>query len=119
MNFGAFATPEDNVLFDINDFDETLPGVDFTIDLKRLVASVAVAALSEGFAKKRARAIAAGTAKAYRDHIRGLADLTPLGNLAQQDRARAGNQAHRRNEALRRRLEKILRQSGKAAGAGR
>ena len=29
MNFGAFSTPEDNILFDINDFDETLPGVDF------------------------------------------------------------------------------------------
>jgi uncharacterized protein (DUF2252 family) len=33
MNFGAFATPELNVVFDINDFDETLPGVDFTADL--------------------------------------------------------------------------------------
>jgi len=44
MNFGAFVTPEDNILFDVNDFDETLPGVDFTVDLKRLAASVAVAA---------------------------------------------------------------------------
>ena len=44
MNFGAFNSPEDNILFDINDFDETLPGVDFTVDLKRLAASVAVAA---------------------------------------------------------------------------
>ena len=33
MNFGAFVTPEDNILFDVNDFDETLPGVDFTVDL--------------------------------------------------------------------------------------
>jgi uncharacterized protein (DUF2252 family) len=48
MNFGAFATPEQNILFDINDFDETLPGVDFTVDLKRLAASVAVAALAAG-----------------------------------------------------------------------
>src|SRR6195256_6668303 len=39
MNFGAFVTPEDNILFDVNDFDETLPGVDFTADLKRLPAS--------------------------------------------------------------------------------
>src|SRR5262249_27151764 len=46
MNFGAFATPEENLVFDINDFDETLAGVDFTVDLKRLVASVAVAALA-------------------------------------------------------------------------
>src|SRR6187455_3220743 len=44
MNFGAFITPENNILFDVNDFDETLPGVDFTVDLKRLAASVAVAA---------------------------------------------------------------------------
>src|SRR3974377_2295681 len=59
MNFGAFATPEENMLFDINDFDETLPGVDFKVDLKRLIASVAVAALAEGFSKKRGRATAA------------------------------------------------------------
>jgi uncharacterized protein (DUF2252 family) len=78
MNFGAFATPEENILFDINDFDETLPGVDFSIDLKRLVASVAVAALAAGSSKKRARTVAAGTAKAYRTHIRRLSELTPL-----------------------------------------
>src|SRR5215813_12960977 len=52
MNFGAFATPEQNILFDINDFDETLPGVDFTADLKRLAASVAVAALAANLSKK-------------------------------------------------------------------
>ena len=55
MNFGAFETPEQNILFDINDFDETLPGVDFTVDLKRLAASVAVAALTAKLGKKRAR----------------------------------------------------------------
>jgi len=51
MNFGAFVTPEDNILFDVNDFDETLPGVDFTVDLKRLAASVAVAALGSAHQK--------------------------------------------------------------------
>src|SRR5215469_14495819 len=55
MNFGAFATPEENILFDINDFDETLPGVDFTVDLKRLAASVAVAAIAANFSTKQAR----------------------------------------------------------------
>ena len=55
MNFGAFVTPENNILFDVNDFDETLPGVDFTVDLKRLAASVAVAALGSGVSKKQAR----------------------------------------------------------------
>ena len=52
MNFGAFETPEDDVLFDINDFDETLFGVDFAVDIKRLVASVAVAALDAGMTNK-------------------------------------------------------------------
>jgi len=78
MNFGAFGTPEQNILFDINDFDETLPGVDFTADLKRLAASVAVAALAADLSKKRARAIAAITVEAYRTRMRNLAKLSPL-----------------------------------------
>ena len=48
MNFGAFATPEENILFDINDFDETLPGVDFTVDLKRLAAATTISCRSPG-----------------------------------------------------------------------
>jgi uncharacterized protein (DUF2252 family) len=78
MNFGAFVTPEDNILFDVNDFDETLPGVDFTVDLKRLAASVAVAALGSGASKRQARALAAATVKAYRLHMAALAKLSPL-----------------------------------------
>src|SRR4030088_467940 len=78
MNFGAFVTPEDNILFDVNDFDETLPGVDFTVDLKRLAASVAVAELNAGWNKKQARAVAAATVKAYRTHMAALAKLSPL-----------------------------------------
>ncbi|MBV8168025.1 MAG: DUF2252 family protein, partial [Alphaproteobacteria bacterium] len=78
LNFGAFASPEENILFDINDFDETLPGVDFSVDLKRLAASVAVAALAARLSKRRARSLAASTAKAYRVHIGRLTTLTPL-----------------------------------------
>jgi uncharacterized protein (DUF2252 family) len=78
MNFGAFATPEDNILFDVNDFDETIPGVDFTVDLKRLATSIAVATLANGETKKRARALAAASVAAYRRHIFGLAKLSPL-----------------------------------------
>src|SRR6266480_5328551 len=78
MNFGAFATPEENVVFDINDFDETLAGVDFTVDLKRLAASVAVAALAAKLPKARARALAAACVEAYRSRIRVLAKLSPL-----------------------------------------
>jgi uncharacterized protein (DUF2252 family) len=78
MNFGAFVTPENNILFDVNDFDETLPGVDFTVDVKRLAASVAVAALGSGAPKKQARAHAAATVKVYRSHMAALAKLSPL-----------------------------------------
>jgi uncharacterized protein (DUF2252 family) len=78
MNFGAFETPELNVLFDINDFDETLPGVDFTADLKRLTASVAVAALAANLPRKRARATAAAAVGAYRARMRSLAKLSPI-----------------------------------------
>jgi Uncharacterized protein conserved in bacteria (DUF2252) len=78
MNFGAFNSPEDNILFDINDFDETLPGVDFTVDVKRLAASVAVAAKAASMSDKRARSIAASTVSAYREHMFALMDLSPL-----------------------------------------
>ena len=78
LNFGAFETPEENIVFDINDFDETLAGIDFTVDLKRLVASVAVAALAAKLPKSRARAIAAAAVEAYRSRIRVLAKLSPL-----------------------------------------
>ena len=78
MNFGAFVTPEDNILFDVNDFDETIAGVDFTVDLKRLAASVAVAALASGESKNRARALVSATVAAYRKHVFSLLDLSPL-----------------------------------------
>jgi len=78
MNFGAFVSPEDNILFDVNDFDETLPGVDFTVDIKRLAASVAVAASAAGMTRKQARATAAATVEAYRTHMADLAELPPM-----------------------------------------
>ncbi len=78
MNFGAFNTPEGRMLFDINDFDETLPGVDFSVDLKRLVASVAVAARDAGMSDKRAKTMAQSVARAYREFMRELAEETPL-----------------------------------------
>ena len=53
-------------------------GVDFTADLKRLAASVAVAALAANLSKKQARAIAATTVEAYRAHLRSLAKRSPL-----------------------------------------
>jgi hypothetical protein len=112
MNFGAFATPEDNILFDINDFDETLPKVDFTVDLKRLAASVAVAALAAGFSKKRARTAAATTIEAYRTRMRGLAKLSPLEIWhCRIDLAREVE--HIEDRRLRRQLHAVLAKAGK------
>jgi len=75
-NFGVYRSPEGQTLFDINDFDETLWNVDFTVDVKRLAASIAVTALAQGEDKAR-RAARAGV-RAYREHMRDLADLGPL-----------------------------------------
>jgi uncharacterized protein (DUF2252 family) len=112
MNFGAFATPEENILFDINDFDETLPGVDFTVDLKRLAASVAVAALAEGFSKKRARATAAATVETYRTRMRALAKLSPM-EIWHSRIDLAREVKYIEDRSLRRKLHAILTKAGK------
>ena len=117
MNFGAFTTPEQNILFDINDFDETLPGVDFTIDLKRLIASVAVAAIDGGASNKKARAIAASAAGAFRAHIRRLAKLSPL--AVWHSRIELAAEIKQIDDAgLRRKLRRILTRADKQVSEG-
>jgi uncharacterized protein (DUF2252 family) len=54
-NFGVFASPERKLLFDLNDFDETLPGP-FEYDVKRMAASFTIAARNNGFSKPDTRA---------------------------------------------------------------
>lgn len=71
-NFGVFASPERSLVFDLNDFDETLPGP-FEWDVKRLVASIAVAARANGFGDDEAAAAARTAASAYRECMRRLA----------------------------------------------
>jgi uncharacterized protein (DUF2252 family) len=71
-NFGAFASPERNLVFDVNDFDETLPGP-FEWDVKRLAASLAVAGRDNGFSAKARRKIALAAAEGYRTAMRGFA----------------------------------------------
>jgi uncharacterized protein (DUF2252 family) len=72
-NFGAFASPERNLVFDVNDFDETLPGP-FEWDVKRLAASLVVAGRDNGFPAKACRKIALAAAEAYRTAMRGFAE---------------------------------------------
>jgi uncharacterized protein (DUF2252 family) len=76
-NFGAFASPERRLVFDLNDFDETLPGP-FEWDVKRLVASMAVAGRDNGLTAKKRRRVALATAKAYRTAMREFAAMSIL-----------------------------------------
>jgi Uncharacterized protein conserved in bacteria (DUF2252) len=72
-NFGAFASPERRLVFDVNDFDETLPGP-FEWDVKRLAASLAVAGRDSGFTAKARRKIVLAAAEGYRTAMRGFAE---------------------------------------------
>ena len=76
-NFGAFAAPDRRLVFSINDFDETLPGP-FEWDVKRLVASFAVAGRDRGFDARQRRSINRTVTRAYREAIRALSELRNL-----------------------------------------
>jgi len=73
-NFGLFASPERLLLFDVNDFDETLPGP-FEYDVKRMAASFAVAGRNNGFAKADTRAATLASVQAYREAMGGFAQM--------------------------------------------
>jgi len=73
-NFGAFASPERRLVFDLNDFDETLPGP-FEYDVKRLAASVMIAGRNNGFSKADARAATLASVAAYREAMAGFATM--------------------------------------------
>ena len=76
-NFGAFASPERNLVFDVNDFDETLPGP-FEWDVKRLAASLTVAGRDNGFPAKACRKITLAAGEGYRTAMRAFAGQTFL-----------------------------------------
>jgi len=77
LNFGLFATPERNLTFDINDFDETLPAP-WEWDLKRLAVSFAVAARDNRYSDKNVRHVAVACVRAYREHLRACSKRSPL-----------------------------------------
>ena len=76
-NFGVFGSPERRVVFDLNDFDETLPGP-FEWDVKRLVTSFAIAGRENGFPAKVRRAVTLATGAAYRTAMREFASMPVL-----------------------------------------
>jgi len=73
LNFGIFSTPERDLIFGLNDFDETLPGP-IEWDVKRLAASVEVAARDLGFADHERKRAVTATARAYREAMAEFAD---------------------------------------------
>jgi uncharacterized protein (DUF2252 family) len=77
-NFGVFGTPERRLLFDINDFDETLPGP-WEWDVKRMAASFEIMGRFRGFSPDDRRAIVAAGVGEYRDRMRRAAGLPTLG----------------------------------------
>ena len=109
MNFGGFATPERNLLFDINDFDETMPGP-WEWDLKRLVTSIVVAARHNAFSGRDAKVAALAAVQAYRLRMQELAAASALEVwYARLDAAQILDAA--RSAAIRRRRSRIRDQA--------
>lgn len=77
LNFGLFATPERNLVFDINDFDETLPAP-WEWDLKRLVTSFVIAGRDQRLSDVDCQSAAQECARAYREHLREFSQMSPL-----------------------------------------
>jgi len=87
-NFGGFAAPDRHLVFDINDFDETLPGP-WEWDVKRLVASLEIAARERGMNRKERERIVRGSVGAYRQAMTDFAGLSNLDVFyARMDRER-------------------------------
>jgi len=76
-NFGAFGSPERNLVFDINDFDETAPGP-WEWDVKRLAASFAIGGRENGFSGKERRAVVLDTVRSYREAMTAFAQMRDL-----------------------------------------
>jgi len=82
-NFGGFASPERRLVFDLNDFDETLPGP-WEWDAKRLVASFSLAARERGCSDRERQRIVESAAREYRETMRRLAAMGNLESWYQQ-----------------------------------
>jgi uncharacterized protein (DUF2252 family) len=125
-NFGAFAAPDRRLVFGVNDFDETLPGP-FEWDVKRLVASFAVAGRDRGLSDAQRRPVNLAVIRAYREAMREFAQmrtldvfyarvdvedlqrrLGPRGNAGQRKRFER-NVAHARSKDSLRAADKLTR----------
>ena len=111
MNFGLFATPERNVVFGLNDFDETMPGP-WEWDLKRLAASFVVACRDVRMTDEQAVGVAATAVRSYRERLWEFAERSPLEIWYDRiDLARAAEIAP--DKAARKRQEQLEQQARK------
>ena len=98
VNFGLYASPERRLLFDVNDFDETIPGP-FEWDVKRLAASIAIVAHDSHFSPQEVQDTTRATVAAYRQAMRKFADRSTLdvwyASIAQQDLRAAARSVRR------------------------
>ncbi|HKW13142.1 MAG TPA: DUF2252 domain-containing protein, partial [Candidatus Krumholzibacteria bacterium] len=76
-NFGGFATAERRLIFDINDFDETLPAP-WEWDVKRLAASFVIAGRNNGFKERAAKDMAEACVRSYRQHMSDFSKMTAM-----------------------------------------
>src|SRR5664280_3441702 len=76
-NFGAFASPERTLLFDLNDFDETLPGP-FEYDVKRMAASFTIAGRNNGFSAADTTATTLSSVRSYRQAMAQFAEMRTM-----------------------------------------
>ena len=120
-NFGVFNGPDRRLLFDVNDFDETLPGP-FEWDVKRLAASMVVAARANDLSEAKARRAALAAVAGYREAISTLATVDPLRlysfrieSEAIIDRLRAESRKHATRVAGKARKKNSLRAVSKLA----
>ncbi len=117
-NFGSYATPEGLPVFDINDFDETLPAP-FEWDLKRLATSLVVSGRVAQYSEKAARGLAHIAARSYRVHMAELARLSPVDAWNEHidlARAIADIDQSKVRDAVEKHLAQVLESSAKHFG---
>jgi uncharacterized protein (DUF2252 family) len=118
-NFGGFAAPDRTLVFDLNDFDETLAGP-FEWDLKRLVASFAVAGRVRGFDPAARADLVRSVSRSYREAMTQFARMSRLDVwYARMD----AEEVHRRvaavaDPATRKRFERVMAKAGRRTNAG-
>jgi uncharacterized protein (DUF2252 family) len=114
-NFGAFASPERRLIFDINDFDETLPGP-WEWDIKRLAASFEIGGRDRGFRKSERRQAVLATAEEYRRAMREFAAMSNLDvwNWHLDVETTIGSRAEQADPAIRKNFQKnVAKAQGK------